>query len=127
MRKESIAFLIDKTINQSYMDGFSHSSVIAILNTKMTNLRSVLVKEKPDIKIEDLMDVEDWDSISPVRAKYTVFYVQHSTKRIEDIRWIEKNKCKFNKLSNSQIFNLIKLKEKLIKNKVKIIEQEIIY
>ena len=113
MRKESISFLIDKSISEAYINGFSHLSIIALLFTKMTNLKNVLHKEKPEIILEDLALVEDWTSITPIRARYTVFYVEHCNKRVDDVRWIEKNKYKFTKFSNSQIFNLVKLKEKL--------------
>jgi hypothetical protein len=114
MKKESIADIVDKNIHESYLSGSTHNVVIDLLNAKMTNLRTILSKDRPDIVIDHLMDVEDWDSISPIRARYTIFYIKHSKKRIQDITWIEKNRSKFTKFSNVQIFSLIKLKDKLL-------------
>jgi len=113
MKKESISFLIDKNIREAYVDGLSHACVVSMLNNKISNLKKVLNRDRPDIKIDELLHIKDWSIIEPIRARYTVFYVQHSSKRIEDVNWIEKNKNKFTNLSNSQIFNLVKLKEKL--------------
>ena len=67
---------------------------------------------REDFTLEKILTT-DWETVGPVRAKYSVFYVQHTHKRIKDLDWLLLNKSKFKKYSNSQVFNLIKLKEKL--------------
>ncbi len=112
MNKDRIAEMVDKNILKGYIDGLTTQSVVYTLNNKIKNLKTVLLNEKPSIDFEKMMDTE-WDNIEGVRIRYTVFYVKHSIRRIEDLRWLDQNKPKFKQLSNSQIFNLIKLKEKL--------------
>jgi hypothetical protein len=40
-------------------------------------------------------------------------YIKVCAQRVKDLDWLIKNKYKFPKIPNSQVFKLIKLKEKL--------------
>lgn len=88
---------------------------LAIKCKNMTNTM-LLDTNKNKYTIEDIinMSIDDLDKIvGDTRLRYTAYYIKHSKKRIVDLEWIVTNKSKFKKFSNSQIFNLIKLKEKL--------------
>ena len=74
----------------------------------------------PDV----LLHNEDfWPMIDSSRIKYNIFYITHCLKRMEDIDWIVKNRLKFHEYDRLQIFNLIKLKEKLSLENAEPVEQ----
>lgn len=112
MKKEQIINMIDKKIIQSFTEGLVVSVIQSDLKLKKESFTKVVQNHSAEFTLDKILST-DWETVSPVRAKYSVFYVQHTTKRIEDLEWILLNKSKFRKYSNSQIFNLIKLKEKL--------------
>jgi hypothetical protein len=64
----------------------------------------------PDIL---LLTPEYWSAVESSRVKYHLYYISHCLKRIEDINWCVINRLKFYEYSSLQLFNLIKLKEKL--------------
>jgi hypothetical protein len=121
MRKESIMEMIDKRIIESYVNGFTSLSIIEDIATRVANMSRVIKDEGFDIdnfidlEFEEL-ESEDFqkEKLPKTRVKYTIFYIKHSKKRIDDIIWLDSKKKLFQKFSNSQIFKLIKLKEKLL-------------
>lgn len=115
MRKESIIEMIDKRIIESYVQGIATSSIIGDMNTRIKNMSTVIQMEGLDLStlIQKEFDELDNEDIK-VRAKYSVFYIKHSSKRIKDLNWLDSKKKEFFSYSNSQIFKLIKLKEKLL-------------
>ena len=115
MRKESIIEMIDKRIIDSYVQGIATSSIIGDMNTRIKNMSTVIQMEGLDLStlIQKEFDELDNEDIK-VRAKYSVFYIKHSSKRIKDLNWLDSKKKTFFSYSNSQIFKLIKLKEKLL-------------
>jgi hypothetical protein len=112
MNYEEFIYMIDKKIIQSFSDGLVVSVIQEELVSKKENFIKVVQSHKDDFTLEKILTT-DWETVAPVRAKYSVFYVQHADKRIKDLDWLILNKYKFKKYSNSQVFNLIKLKEKL--------------
>lgn len=115
MRKESIIEMIDKRIIDSYVQGISTSSIIEDMNTRIKNMSSVIKMEGLDLSILLQKEFDELDNEDiKVRAKYSVFYIKHSSKRIKDLNWLKSKKKEFFTYSNSQIFKLIKLKEKLL-------------
>lgn len=108
MKKESIHELIDKKIKESLVQGHAISIVQSNLNIKIKNFTTTLDREY----LEKAFELK-FDEISPIRKRYVVTYIKHCKERIKDLEWLSDNKFKFRHLSNSQIFNLIKLKEKL--------------
>lgn len=110
MKKESIHESIDKQIIESLTQGHAIPIVQSNLNIKIKNFTTTLSKDSIDL--EKMFEL-DYDDISPIRTRYGVAYIKHCKKRIEDLEWLSKNKFKFRHLSSSQVFNLIKLKEKL--------------
>ena len=115
MRKESIIEMIDKRIIESYVQGIATSSIIEDMNTRIKNMSTVIKMEGLDLSILVQKEFDELDNENiKVRAKYSVFYIKHSTQRIKDLNWLDSKKKIFFSYSNSQIFKLIKLKEKLL-------------
>lgn len=108
MKKESIHESIDKKIKESLVQGYAISIIQSNLNIKIKNFTTTLDREY----LEKAFELK-FDEISPIRKRYVVTYIKHCKERIKDLEWLSNNKFKFRHLSNSQIFNLIKLKEKL--------------
>lgn len=112
--------MIDRKIKQALVDGHSLYSIIDDLRTRVKNMKKVLEKEGVDF--EELcrrdfstLTVEDFNigNIKSTRARYTVFYVSHSIKRIETLHWIFENAKNFPFQPKSKVFGLYLLKEKL--------------
>jgi hypothetical protein len=53
------------------------------------------------------------ENIVPLKTRYQVIYINHCIQRIKDLDWIVNNRNIFPKLNRSQLFKLLKLKEKL--------------
>lgn len=113
MKKSSVSDFLDRRIRQSMVDGFPIACIKQDIETRYKNMSKSLSKDLTEFQFEELLK-GDLDNIKSSRVKYTAFYVFHARKRIEDLNWMLIYKSRFPKLSNSQIFNLIKLKEKLL-------------
>ena len=115
MNKKSVSDFIDRRIEKCMVDGISIPSIKDEIATRGRNMNKGIANV---INIDDFETLLKFnlEDIKNSRIKYTAFYVSHSRKRINDLDWIVTNKKKFPKLSNSQIFNLVKLKEKLQPN-----------
>lgn len=121
MRKENIIEMIDKRILDNLSTGYSVDFIIGDIKEKNSKMLEVITSQNldfdklADIDFDVLSGADFSDAkVSVTRTKYTVFYIKHSRKRIDDLLWIQKNKHKFSQLSRSQVFKLIKLKEKLM-------------
>ena len=120
MRKESIIEMIDKRIIENFVNGYSPEFITSDLKSKTEKMSDFITNQGIDIEkfidldFEVLTD-DDFtkEKLPMTRTKYTVYYVKHSRKRINDINWVVENSKKFPHLSKSQVFKLIKLKEKL--------------
>ena len=110
MDKERINSMVDKRIAESFRHGDTIAVVQADLKLRIKNFTITVTKEH---KLEDLMCLS-WDEIPTLRVRYGTFYIKHALKRIEDLDWMYRN-TKLNRYSNSEILNLILLKEKLSK------------
>jgi hypothetical protein len=113
MKKESVMNFVDRKIHQSMVDGFPILSIKKDIETRYKNMsKGVVLSIITEEKFEEILK-GDLEKIESSRIKYVAFYVYHAKKRLIDLDWILKNKKRFPLLSTSQIFNLIKLKEKL--------------
>jgi len=108
MDKGRINSMVDKRISEAFRCGDSISVVQSDLRLRVRNFTITVTK---DHKLEDLMDLS-WEEIPTLRVRYGTFYIKHALKRIDDLDWMYKS-TKLNRYSNSEIFNLIQLKEKL--------------
>ncbi len=113
MKKESIYDMVDRKITQSFTEGIAISVIQSELNTKVQNFTKTFEKD-PSVNLEDLLKL-NFDELGPARTRYGVTYIKHCKKRIEDLMWLSNNKPKFRHFSNSQIFKLIQLGDKLSK------------
>lgn len=112
MTIEQILKMVDRCISQSFEKGNNITDIQIELETKKVKFKSILDRDM--CNVEEILSA-DWDDIKSSKARYGSFYIRNCSKRIEDLDWIIKNKNKFNRYSYSEIFQLIKFKEKLLK------------
>lgn len=110
MEKSGIYNMIDRRIIESFSMGLSIDIVKLELGTKINNFTKVF--EKDSISVDSLINLP-FNELGPARTRYGITYIKHCKKRLNDLTWIEKNKFKFKLFSNSQIFGLVQLKDKL--------------
>lgn len=118
MKRDSVIAFLDRRITSDMVEGKALLSIKDDLCIRVRNMKTSISNEKDKIlHLENISINEVIDNIDeyevPLRMKYLSFYVSHAQKRATDMDWIMRNKKKFSKFSNSEIFNLIKLKEKL--------------
>lgn len=120
MTKQDVEKMVDRKIKESLIEGHSIFSIIQELRTRVDNMRKVLQQEGVDfdklcqtdfskLKVEDF----DIENIKSTRARYTVFYVKHSLKRIDTLKWVSENSKSFPLQPRSKVFGLCLLKESL--------------
>jgi hypothetical protein len=112
MNRDSVLNMIDKKIVASLVEGHSIRYIQQELDDKMHKFAGNIKDSDKNIDLLKLLSM-DVNTISPTRTRYQVIYIKECGKRIKDLDWLLKNKYKFPKLSSSQVFNLIKLREKL--------------
>jgi predicted site-specific integrase-resolvase len=113
MSPERILEMVDRTIIQSFKEGNVISDIQSQLNTRRSNFLRVLLKDET-INVEKIMST-DWVDLPSSKIKYGVYYIKNCNKRIEDLDWILLNKERFPNKNYSQIFSLLKLRDKLSK------------
>ena len=114
MTIEQILKMVDRCILQSFEKGNNITDIQSELENKKVKFKSILIRDMDNV--EKIL-VSDWDDIESSKARYGSFYIRSCSKRIEDLDWIIKNKNKFNKYSYSEVFQLSKFKETLLKLK----------
>lgn len=119
MDKTQIHKNIDKSIITSFQNGITLVGVINDLERKIQSMRGVLERDKTNLEsiypaLINECDIDDLKNV-PIRLKYFFYYVDHANKRISDIQWIIFNRKRFTKRSNSEVFKLMQLRDKLCK------------
>lgn len=112
MKAESVFNMIDKKIIEHLVDGHAIAYVQKDLNDKMNKFCESIRQADAKADVLKLLTMET-EAITPSKTKYQVMYIKVCAQRVKDLDWLMKNKYKFPGRSNSQIFKLIKLKEKL--------------
>jgi len=112
MKTESVFNMIDKKIIQNLVDGHAIAFIQSDLNDKMNKFCDNIRQADKTADVFKLLQM-DTETITPSKTKYQVMYIKVCSQRVKDLDWLMKNKYKFPGRSNSQIFKLIKLKEKL--------------
>lgn len=112
MKQESVFNMIDRSIISSLVEGHAIRSIQDDLNTRMNNMVTSIKACDKNADVLKLL-LTDVEKITPSKTKYQVMYIKVCSRRVKDLDWLIKNKYKFPRLSNSQVFNLLKLKEKL--------------
>lgn len=118
MKRDNVIAFLDRRITSELVEGKALLAIKDDLCIRVRNMRTAISNEKDKLihlentTLNTIIDNIDEYEV-PIRMKYLSFYVSHAQKRAKDMDWIMLNKNKFSKFSNSEIFNLIKLKEKL--------------
>lgn len=115
MDANKILKMVDTTIIQAFKSGHDVNQIKDSLKTRCVNFKKVLLKDEK-INIEAVLSA-NWDEITSSRERYGSFYIRSCKRRIEDLDWVLRSKMKFYNKTEEQIFNLIKLKDKLSINK----------
>ncbi len=111
MDADKILKMVDTTIIQSFKNGHDVNQIKDSLEIRCVNFKKVLLKDET-INIEAVLSA-NWDEITSSRQRYGSFYIRSCIKRIEDLNWVLKSKMKFYNKTEEQIFNFVKLKDKL--------------
>ena len=112
MYKERILAMIDKKIIESLVDGHAIRFIQDELDTKMNKFAYQIRESVKKIDLYKLLQ-QDPNTIGPTKVRWQVVYIKGCQQRIKDLNWLQKNKHKFPTRSNSEVFKLIKLKDKL--------------
>lgn len=123
-KKESILKLIDtKIIKQINSDDLSFIEIIQDLEEKINRFGIIMSSNYDRETIDNAILIfnrkQDIVNIEPKALRYNVCFRGHCINRINDIKWIIKNRYKFNKYDNIKVYNLILLKNKLKENEKK--------
>jgi hypothetical protein len=111
MDKNRIHEMIDRKIIESFKQGDDIIAIQNELSKRFSNFKKSLENDK-SIDIKKLMAL-DFNEIETKRMRYGITYIKQCEKRIKDLDLILEKKINFRKYSNSQAFNLLRLKDKL--------------
>ena len=112
MNSDSIENIIDKKIMTRFEEGHIISFVKNELIEKMDTFSNAIKNNNKNADISKLLLMPS-ENIIPLKTRYQVIYINHCIQRIKDLDWIVNNRNIFPKLNRSQLFKLLKLKEKL--------------
>lgn len=112
MKTESVFNMIDKKIIEHLVEGHAIRFIQQDLNSRMNKFCESIRQSDKTADVLKLLTMET-ETITPSKTKWQVMYIKVCAQRVKDLDWLIKNKHKFPGRSNSQIFKLIKLKEKL--------------
>lgn len=119
-KRDSVKSIVDRSLVDLLKTGTGFLDVKENLRSRSLKIKANMVRDMKlckQLKDKDpdviLYNEDIWPMIESSRIKYNIFYITHCLKRMEDIDWIVKNRLKFHEYDRLQIFNLIKLKEKL--------------
>lgn len=116
MKTESVFNMIDKKIIEHLVEGHAIRFIQQDLNDKMNKFCENIRQADSKADVLKLLTMET-ETITPSKTKWQVMYIKVCSQRVKDLDWLIKNKHKFPGRSNSQVFKLIKLKERLSEEK----------
>lgn len=119
MKKEGIESMVDKVLLDALNEGFSVRGAQLKLQERIVKFKNILIKDGVDLEKTILTANEDWQKITNTRHRFASYYICFSCKRIFDLEWFSNKKLTFYKLSNSQILNLLKFRDKLSRENAK--------
>ena len=116
----NVTTIVDRSLTDLLKQGLGFLDTKENLRLRTVRLRAGLEKDMKTCELLKNVDPdvllytpEYWKSVDSSRVKYHLYYISHCFKRIEDIDWCLKNRLKFYEYSTLQLFNLIKLRDKL--------------
>jgi len=107
----NVANLIDKNMKDKLKE-LSLLDTIDDLENRVNKFKGIIEKDFPGVIAEVALE-SNLDDIESSRLRYNLYYILHARKRVKDFKWMIRNRVKFYKYDNLQLFNLILLKEKL--------------
>jgi predicted acetyltransferase len=120
MKRQVVENIIDRMITKSLTDHSNILETIYDLKNRSNNLFKTL--ERDNIDIDSFLPTiisENEGEIERLniskKTVYILYYVDHTSKRIEDLKWMIEKSDKFKKYNNIQLFNLLKFKNKISK------------
>jgi hypothetical protein len=118
--KLSVTSIVDRSLTDLLKQNLGFLETKENLRLRTVKLRVSLERDMKTCELLKNIDPDVllytpdyWTKVESSRVKYHLYYISHCLKRIEDINWCLKNRLKFYEYSALQLFNLIKLKEKL--------------
>jgi hypothetical protein len=114
MDKSRINDMVDRKIIEAFKEGISVGAIQSDLKVRIKNFIKTITNDT-SVVYDDLYKA-DFNDIKIVRHRYGITYIKQCEKRIKDLDWILKEKPKFRHYSNSNLFNLIKFKDKISKD-----------
>jgi hypothetical protein len=118
--KLSVTSIVDRSLIDLLKQNLGFLEAKENLRLRTVKLRTSLERDMKTCELLKNIDPDIllytpdyWTKVESSRVKYHLYYISHCLKRIEDINWCLTNRLKFYEYSALQLFNLIKLKEKL--------------
>ena len=108
----NVSNLVDRNIG----DKLKELCIVDLINElkeRIEKFKLIINRDYPNIDIDVLLTKKDYAAIEPSRLRYNVMYIHHCNKRIKDLEWMVRTRFRFYNYTNIQIFNLVKLKEKM--------------
>lgn len=112
IKYNNVANLVDKNITQK-LNELCILDLVSELSERVQKFKGIIKANYPEIDVKAVLERKDYALIEASRLRYNVMYIHHCNKRIKDLRWMVQTRYRFYNYKNTQIFNLIKLKEKL--------------
>jgi hypothetical protein len=109
---------VRNSISEHLKKDLSPDSIIDDLNLRCNNMIKSLEKRQDDLDVFSnlFLGLENPDSERvEKRIRYMFFYISNAKEQIKNLKWLIKNKEKFNHLNNYKLYKLSLLKEKLSK------------
>jgi len=119
MKKEGIESMVDKVVLDALNESYSIKNAQLKLQERIVKFRDILIRDKVDLENTILTANEDWLKITNTRHRFASYYICFACKRMVDLEWFSTKKLTFFNLSNSQMLNLIKFRDKLSKENAK--------
>lgn len=111
MKDESIERVIVNSITTDLLTGKEVREIQEGLSNKATHFYKSLKNKGIDVD-NAMLDI---DSIDVNLIRWKVIYVKECCDQINALNWVMKNKTKFNKLDNYQLYSLYRFGEKFRK------------
>ena len=107
----NVSNLLDKNMKDKLKE-LSLLDAIDDLENRVIRFKGIIERDFPGVEPEVALTTE-LDKIESSRLRYNLYYILHARKRVKDFKWMIRNRVKFYKYDNLQLFNLVLLKEKL--------------
>ncbi len=111
MKYDKVRSLIDKNLG----DRLREMTLLDLkedLNNRIEKFKDIVSRDF-GIDAEEILKSGNIDDMESTRLRYNLYYITHCRLRLKDFDWILRNRLKFHKWSNNQVFKLVMLKEKL--------------